>query len=61
MDLDKAVNKQVETMRALSQLRHKTPARLKAEWLEKEHAVIDAALADVKKHAECGILAEIEG
>ena len=61
MDLDKAVNKKVETMRALSELRHKTPARLKTEWLEREHAAINATLADVKKHAEGGILAEIEG
>ena len=61
MELEKAVNKQVETMRALSELRHKTPARLKTEWLDREHAKIDAMMSDVKKHAECGIVAEIEG
>merc|ERR1712168_22118 len=57
--LDDAVNKQVVTMRKLSELRHKVPVKLKSEWLDRENTLIDQELSQIRKETRGGIFDEI--
>ena len=45
----------------LSELRHKVPAKLKSEWLDRENALIDQELSKIQKETSAGIFAEING